>query len=121
FGSMPNFFPGYEEVANDAVRKRYEKAWKTEIPAAPGKDNHEMIEAIHAGELKSMYVMGEDTGVVDANINYVTDAFKQLDFFVVQDLFLTKTAEYADVILPAVPSLEKEGTFTNTERRIQRL
>src|SRR5699024_8664587 len=72
FGSMPNFFPGYEEVANDSVRKRYEEAWNTEIPPEPGKDNHEMIEAIHAGELKSMYVLGEDTGVVDANINYVT-------------------------------------------------
>ncbi|MEW9674977.1 formate dehydrogenase subunit alpha [Lentibacillus sp. L22] len=121
FGSMPNFFPGYEEVADDNVRKRYEEKWNVEIPAEPGRDNHEMIEAIHEGDLKSLYVLGEDTGVVDANINYVTDAFKKLDFFVVQDLFLTKTAEYADVVLPAVPSLEKEGTFTNTERRIQRL
>ncbi|GAA0613877.1 formate dehydrogenase subunit alpha [Virgibacillus siamensis] len=121
FGSMPNFFPGYDKVADDAVRKRYENAWGVEIPAEPGKDNHEMIEAIHAGELHSLYVLGEDTGVVDANINYVRAAFEQLDFFVVQDLFLTKTAQYADVILPAVPSLEKEGTFTNTERRIQRL
>lgn len=121
FGSMPNFFPGYEEVADDAVRLRYEQAWNTEIPSEPGKDNHEMINAIHEGDLNALYVLGEDTGVVDANINYVTDAFKQLEFFVVQDLFLTKTAEYADVILPAVPSLEKEGTFTNTERRIQRL
>ncbi|WP_174613062.1 formate dehydrogenase subunit alpha [Virgibacillus ihumii] len=121
FGSMPDFFPGYEKVANDDVRKRYEDAWGVEIPDEPGKDNHEMIEAIHAGELNSLYVLGEDTGVVDANINYVRAAFEQLDFFVVQDLFLTKTAQYADVILPAVPSLEKEGTFTNTERRIQRL
>ncbi|MBT2215399.1 formate dehydrogenase subunit alpha [Virgibacillus dakarensis] len=121
FGSMPDFFPGYEKVTDDAVRERYEKAWNTEIPREPGKDNHEMIRAIHDGELHSLYVLGEDTGVVDANINYVTNAFEKLDFFIVQDLFLTKTAEYADVILPAVPSLEKEGTFTNTERRIQRL
>lgn len=121
FGSMPNYFPGYEKVADSDVRKRYEDAWNVEIPGEPGKDNHEMIEAIHAGKLHSLYVLGEDTGVVDANINYVRAAFEQLDFFVVQDLFLTKTAQYADVILPAVPSLEKEGTFTNTERRIQRL
>ncbi|WP_077325822.1 formate dehydrogenase subunit alpha [Virgibacillus siamensis] len=121
FGSMPDFFPGYEKVAEDDVRKRYEDSWGVNIPEKPGKDNHEMIEAIHAGNLKSLYVLGEDTGIVDANINYVRAAFEQLDFFVVQDLFLTKTAQYADVILPAVPSLEKEGTFTNTERRIQRL
>ncbi|OZU90514.1 formate dehydrogenase subunit alpha [Virgibacillus indicus] len=121
FGSMPNFFPGYEKVADDEVRNRYEKAWNTEIPAEPGKDNHEMINAIHEGKLNSLFVIGEDTGIVDANINYVTAAFEKLDFFVVQDLFLTHTAQYADVILPAAPSLEKEGTFTNTERRIQRL
>ncbi|GGJ97772.1 putative formate dehydrogenase [Lentibacillus kapialis] len=121
FGSMPNFFPGYEKVADDEVRKRYEDAWGVDIPGEPGKDNHEMIGAIHEGELHALYVLGEDTGIVDANINYVTAAFEQLEFFVVQDLFLTETAKYADVILPAVPSLEKEGTFTNTERRIQRL
>ncbi|SDQ66043.1 formate dehydrogenase subunit alpha [Virgibacillus salinus] len=121
FGSMPNFFPGYEQVTDDDVRGRYEDAWGAEIPSEPGKDNHEMIKAIHEGSLNALYVLGEDTGIVDANINYVTAAFEKLDFFVIQDLFLTKTAEYADVILPAVPSLEKEGTFTNTERRIQRL
>lgn len=121
FGSMPDFFPGYEKVADDVVRQRYEKAWNTELSTVPGKDNHNMMHAIHNGDMTAMFVIGEDTGVVDANINYVTDAFKKLDFFVVQDLFLTKTAEYADVILPASPSLEKEGTFTNTERRIQRL
>ncbi|MDC3413239.1 formate dehydrogenase subunit alpha [Aquibacillus sp. 3ASR75-11] len=121
FGSMPNFLPGYEEVEDDTARNRYENAWGVKIPNKPGKDNHEMIKAIHDGELHSLYVLGEDTGIVDANINYVTAAFEKLDFFVVQDLFLTETAKYADVILPAAPSLEKEGTFTNTERRIQRL
>lgn len=121
FGSMPNLFPGYEATSDDDVRARYEKAWKATIPKDPGMDNHEMIEAIHNGELSAMYVMGEDTGIVDSNINYVTAAFEKLDLFIVQDLFLTSTAEYADVILPASPSLEKEGTFTNTERRIQRL
>ncbi|WP_062513148.1 formate dehydrogenase subunit alpha [Halobacillus sp. KGW1] len=121
FGSMPDFFPGYEKTTDDEARARYEKAWGVSIPKDPGMDNHEMIESIHAGDLSAMYVMGEDTGVVDANINYVTSAFEKLDLFIVQDLFLTKTAEYADVVLPASPSLEKEGTFTNTERRIQRL
>src|SRR5699024_9094716 len=86
FGSMPDFFPGYEKVANDVVRKRYEKAWNTKIQAEPGKDNHEMIAAIHEGSLSSLYIKGEETGIVDANINYVTNAFEKLDFFVVQDL-----------------------------------
>ncbi|RWZ60826.1 formate dehydrogenase subunit alpha [Halobacillus fulvus] len=121
FGSMPNFFPGYEKVTDDEVRKRYEDAWQATLPAEEGMDNHQMIEAIHNGELSGMYVIGEDTGIVDANINYVTAAFEKLDLFIVQDLFLTKTAEYADLVLPASPSLEKDGTFTNTERRIQRL
>ncbi|SEH68396.1 formate dehydrogenase major subunit [Halobacillus karajensis] len=121
FGSMPNFFPGYEPTTDDEVRARYEKAWGAVIPKEPGMDNHEMIESIHRGDLSMMYVMGEDTGIVDANIHYVTAAFEKLDLFIVQDLFFTKTAEYADVVLPAAPSLEKEGTFTNTERRIQRL
>lgn len=121
FGSMPNFFPGYEKVEDEQVRLRYEKAWNTTLPTTPGKDNHEMIGAIHEGQVTSLYVKGEDIGMVDANINYVREALKKLDFFVVQDLFLTETAQYADVIFPAVPSLEKEGTFTNTERRIQRL
>ncbi|MFD1017922.1 formate dehydrogenase subunit alpha [Thalassobacillus hwangdonensis] len=121
FGSMPNFFPGYEKTTDDEARARYEKEWGVQLPAEFGMDNHEMIEAIHEGNLTSMFVIGEDTGIVDANINYVTAAFEKLDFFVVQDLFLTSTAEYADVVLPAAPSLEKDGTFTNTERRIQRL
>ncbi|MGP4074978.1 formate dehydrogenase subunit alpha [Halobacillus sp. K22] len=121
FGSLPNQFPGYESVEDSEVRKRYEDAWGVDLPEKSGMDNHEMIEAIHDGNLSMMYVIGEDTGIVDANINYVTDAFEKLDFFIVQDLFLTRTAEYADVVLPASPSLEKEGTFTNTERRIQRL
>lgn len=91
------------------------------LPKNPGKDNHQMVKAIHEGALKALYVTGEDMGIVDANINQVGAAFEKLEFFVVQDLFLTKTAQYADVVLPASPSLEKEGTFTNTERRIQRL
>lgn len=80
-----------------------------------------MVEGVHEGQLKAMYLKGEDMGLVDSNINYVQSAFEKLDFFVVQDIFLSRTAEFADVVLPASPSLEKEGTFTNTERRIQRL
>lgn len=121
FGSMPNFFPGYEKTTDDSARKRYEQAWAVELPKEPGKDNHQMVDAIIEGNLTALYVQGEDMGVVDSNSNYVRDAFDQLELFIVQDLFLTTTAQYADVVLPASPSLEKEGTFTNTERRIQRL
>ncbi|WP_054950003.1 formate dehydrogenase subunit alpha [Numidum massiliense] len=121
FGSMPDKFPGYEAVADEDVRKKYERAWGVKLPTAPGMYNNTMVDAIHEGKMKAMYIMGEDMSVIDANINYVQDAFKKLDFFVVQDMFLTRTAEFADVVLPASPHLEKEGTFTNTERRIQRL
>src|SRR5699024_6698164 len=105
FGSMANFFPGYELVSDDDTRRRYGQAWNAEIPSEACKDNHEMIGAIHEGTLTSLYIKGEETGIVDANINYVTAAFEKLDFFVVQDLFLSRTAEFADVVLPAVPSL----------------
>lgn len=121
FGSMPDAFPGYESTEDDEVRKRYEKAWGVKLKKERGRDNHQMVEAIHKGDLKSLWVQGEEMGIVDANANHVQEAFKKLEFFVVQDLFLSKTAEFADVVLPAVPSLEKDGTFVNTERRIQRL
>ena len=113
--------PGYENVTDEKVRDKYEKAWGTPLPEEVGLNNHEMVEHIHEGKLKAMYLKGEDMGIVDSNMNHVHAAFEKLDFFVVQDLFLTKTAEFADVVLPASPSLEKEGTFTNTERRFQRL
>jgi formate dehydrogenase major subunit len=121
FGSLPNFYPGYELVTDDAVRERYEQAWGVKLSPKKGLDNHGMLQAIHKGDMKVMFLMGEDTAWVDANSNYVQAALEKLEFFVVQDVFLTKTAQFADVILPASPSLEKEGTFTNTERRIQRL
>ncbi|WP_425388440.1 formate dehydrogenase subunit alpha [Domibacillus robiginosus] len=121
FGSMPDRFPGYQSVKDDAVRAKYEKSWGAKIPAEPGLNNHEMVSGIHAGNVKLMYLKGEDMGLVDSNLNYVHSAFEKLDFFVVQDIFLSKTAQFADVVLPASPSFEKEGTFTNTERRIQRL
>ena len=71
--------------------------------------------------MKAMYIVGEDMALVDSNANYVHEVLSKLDFLVVQDIFFSRTAQYADVILPAVPSLEKDGTFTNTERRVQRL
>ena len=121
FGSSPDSLPGYQKVNDDEARSKFEKAWGVELPNEPGINNHDMIEGIYNGTLKAMYVKGEEMGLVDSNINHVHAAYEKLDFFVVQDIFFTKTAQYADVVLPAAPSLEKEGTFTNTERRIQRL
>lgn len=121
FGSMPNKFPGYQNVTDDSIREKFEQAWGAELSPEIGLNNHQMVDAVHDGNLRAMYLKGEDMGIVDSNINYVHAAFEKLDFFVVQDIFLSKTAEFADVVLPASPSLEKDGTFTNTERRIQRL
>ena len=120
-GSMPNMLTGYQSVDDPEVRQRFEIAWKVKLPSTKGLDNHQMVEAIHGGKLKAMYVIGEEMSIVDSNANYVGAAFEKLDFFVVQDIFFSNTCRYADVVLPGAPSLEKEGTFTSTERRIQRL
>ncbi len=120
-GAMPNFLPGYQPVADPEIRAKFERAWGVTLPPKPGLDNHLMIDAIHEGKLKSMYVFGEEMAMVDSNANYVSEALAKLDFFVMQEIFFTETCRFADVILPASPSLEKDGTFTSTERRIQRL
>src|SRR5438270_7198368 len=120
-GSMPNMLPGYQSVDDPEVRQRFEAGWKVKLHSTKGLDNHQMVEAIHEGKLKAMYLIGEEMSIVDSNANYVAEAFGKLDFFVVQDIFFSNTCRYADVVLPGAPSLEKEGTFTSTERRIQRL
>ncbi len=120
-GCAPVYLPGYERVDNDEARTRFEQAWGVTLPTHTGLDNHQMVQAIHEGDIKAMYLFGEEMAFVDSNANYVQSAFEKLEFFVVQDIFFSKTAQYADVIFPAAPSLEKEGTFSNTERRIQRL
>ena len=114
-------YPGYQKVAQEENRKKFEAGWGVKLPSKKGLDNHEMIRAIHDGKLRCMYIKGEDTITSDANSNDVGSAFEKLEFMVMQDVNFSETCKYADVILPASPSLEKEGTFTNTERRIQRL
>jgi formate dehydrogenase major subunit len=120
-GAMPNNLPGYQSVDDPEVRARFEAGWNVKLPTTKGLDNHEMIDAIHQGKLKAMYLFGEEISLVDSNANFVNDGLAKLEFFVVQDIFFSKTCQFADVVLPASPSLEKEGTFTSTERRIQRL
>ena len=121
FGSMPDVFSGYQKVDNAEIRGRFEADWGVTLPITTGLDNHQMIEAIHKGKLKSLYIKGEDTITSDANANDVAEAFAKLEFFVVQDIFFSETCKFADLVLPASPSLEKDGTFVNTERRIQRI
>jgi formate dehydrogenase major subunit len=120
-GSMPNVYSGYQKVEDEEVRRKFEQAWKVSLPPKKGLDNHEMIRAVHEGKLKCIYLKGEDTITSDANAGDVGSALSTLDFLVVQDVNFSETARFADVVLPASPSLEKEGTFTSTERRIQRL
>ncbi len=120
-GAMPQFLVGYDKLADDEARARYEKIWGVALHAEKGLDNHEMVDAVYDGKLKAVYLAGEDMISADADANRVAGAFEKLDFFVVQDIFFTETCRYADVVLPAAPALEKDGTFTNTERRIQRL
>ncbi len=121
YGSMPNNLPGYQSVDDKEVRARFEAGWNVTLPSSKGLDNHQMVDAIEEGKLKALYLIGEEMSIVDSNANYVSDAFSKLEFFVVQEIFFGVTCQYADVVLPAATSLEKEGTFTSTERRIQRL
>ncbi len=121
FGSAPKFLPGYQKVEDEFIRAKFEKEWGVTLSSKKGLDNHEMVDSIHAGSLRALYLKGEDMYTSDSNAGLVGDALSKLEFFVVQDLFFTKTCEYADVILPAAASLEKDGTFVSTERRIQRL
>ncbi len=121
FGSMPDIFSGYQKVDDPAIRGKFEAAWGVTLPVTTGLDNRQMIAAALDGKLKSMYIKGEDTITSDSNATEVAEAFGMLDFFVVQDIFFSETCRYANLVLPASPSLEKDGTFVNTERRVQRL
>jgi len=120
-GALPNVFTGYQSVTNEASVKKFEEAWGTALSREPGMKLTYMIPAAIKGDIKAMYMMGENPVLTDPDGNHVREALSKLDFFVFQDLFLNETAEYAHVILPACSYAEKDGTFTNTERRIQRI
>jgi formate dehydrogenase major subunit len=120
-GAMPDAYPGYQHVTDPAVRERFEEAWGVKLPRDRGLDNHQMVEAVYDGKLCAIYLAGEGMISADSNANVVGGEFEKLDFFVVQDIFFSETCRYADVVLPGAPALEKDGAFTSTERRIQRL
>ncbi len=118
-GLIPMVFPDYASVADDAHRTRFETAWGVALDPTPGKTVVEIAHAAGDGSLKGMFIMGENPFMSDPNVARVRDAFCNLEFLAVQDIFLTETAEVADVILPATSYFEKDGTYTNTDRRVQ--
>lgn len=120
-GAQPTDYPGYQKADDPAVREKFEAAWGVKLNPKPGLKATEVFPAAIRGEVKGLYICGEDPVVSDADTAHIVKALESLEFFVVQDLFLTKSAQYADVVLPAVSYAEKEGTFTNTERRVQRV
>jgi len=120
-GALPNVYPGYQKVDNDEIRARFEQAWNAKLDDKPGLTIGEMLRAAGDGEIRAMYVFGENPMLSDPDLKHVEKELDALDFLVVQDIFMTETAKKADVVLPAAAFAEKDGTFTNTERRIQRL
>ncbi len=120
-GALPDRLPGYRRVSSEEDRKRLGSLWKTDLPQKPGLTVIEMVQAAHAGKIKGMYVVGADLAFDLPNKASVVEALGKLDLLVVQDLFMSETAALADVVLPAASFAEKEGTFTNSERRVQRI
>ncbi len=121
-GGLPNVFTAYQPVNNDDARERYEKAWGvTNMSPTPGLVATEMFQKAHDGDLKSLFIIGENPMISDPDLNHAKKALSNLEFLVVQDIFETETTAMADVVLPAFCFAEKSGTFTNSERRVQRV
>jgi formate dehydrogenase alpha subunit len=136
-GSLPNVYPGYQAVSDPAIREKFETAWgcslppslkdkfgitwACSLPVAPGLTLVEIFDAAYRKEIKAIYLIGENPALSDPDAQHVQEALSQLDFLVVQDIFLSETAKLAHVVLPAASFAEKDGTFTNTERRVQRV
>ena len=136
-GSLPNVYPGYQAVADPAIREKFETAWGCSLPPAlkekfgiawscslppsPGLSLVEIFGAAHRKEIKALYLVGENPALSDPDLQHIWEALSRLEFLVVQDIFLSETAKFAHVVLPAASFAEKDGTFTNTERRVQRV
>ncbi len=120
-GALPNLLPGYVKVGDDGSIATFEEKWGKKLSGTAGLRIPEMFDMVLSGYVKGMYVMGEDPVLTDPDANHVRKALGDIDFLVVQDIFLSETGKYADVVLPAACYAEKDGTFTNTERRVQRV
>ncbi len=118
-GLIPMFYPDYQPVAGKDAREALESFWRTGLDPEPGLTVVEIMDAIHAGRIRGMYIMGENPAMSDPDVGHARDGLAKLEHLVVQDLFLTETAHFADVVLPASAFPEKEGSFTNTNRQVQ--
>ena len=118
-GALPNVFTGYQRVDSSEALAKFRKAWGVKLNPKPGLTVTEIIDAILQDKIKALYVMGENPALSDADLHHVIKALEKVEFLVVQDIFLTETAALADVVLPAAAFAEKQGTFTNIERRVQ--
>ena len=117
--ALPNFYPGYQKVDDPAIQEKFEKAWGVKLDSKPGLTTTDMILQAEAGKMKGFYIIGENPVISEPNITEVRKALEKLEFLVVQELYMSATAEMADVVLPGASFAEKTGTFTNTERRVQ--
>ncbi len=120
-GPLPATLPGYQPVSNPEVREKFEKAWNVKISPKAGLKSVEMLDECKRGNFKAIYILGEDPAQTDPDLNHVRAALESVEFLVVQDIFHTETTQFADVILPGASFAEKDGTFTNGERRVQRV
>ncbi len=120
-GGLPNVYPGYQRVTDVAVQEKFEHAWGVSLPNQVGLTVTEMLKAAEEGQVRCLYIIGENPMVSDPDLNHVRYSLQQTEFIVAQELFFTETGQFADVIFPAASFAEKEGTFTNTERRVQRV
>src|SRR5262249_5582410 len=118
-GLIPMLYPDYQSVEKDEVRQLFESFWGTSLDPKRGLTVVEIMNAVHAGQIRGMYIEGENPAMSDPDLNHARAALAKLEHLVVQDLFLTETSFHADVVLPASAFAEKSGTFTNTDRRVQ--
>ncbi len=120
-GALPNTLPGYQKLSDESIREKFEAAWSCRLEGVPGLTLTEIIGAVKEKRIRALYLVGENSLLSEPDANHVRKALGELDFFVAQDIFLSETAALADVVLPAAGFAEKDGTFTNTERRVQRV
>ncbi|MEJ5201732.1 MAG: formate dehydrogenase subunit alpha, partial [Anaerolineales bacterium] len=120
-GGLPNFYPGYQLVTNPEAQKKFEEAWGVPLSSKVGMTVTEMMPAAAEKKIRALYILGENPVMTDPDTNHVRHALAELEFLVLQEIFPSETSQYADVLLPGVSFAEKDGTFTNTERRVQRV
>lgn len=120
-GALPDMYSGYQKVTDQKLRKKFEQSWRVKLPSAPGITLTEMFDSVLKGNLRAMYIMGENPVISNPDVTHTMNALENLDFLIVQDIFLSDTTEFAHVVLPAATFAEKDGTFTNTERRVQKI